>query len=68
MAAGASEKHTSRPHWRKSSYSAGDGGECVEVAVTSDTVHVRDSKNPTGPVLTFDHHEWAAFVAFATTD
>jgi hypothetical protein len=34
--------------WRKSSYSAGDGGECVEVAHTSDAAlsMLRDSKNP----------------------
>lgn len=34
--------------WRKSSYSAGDSGECVEVAHTSDAAQcmLRDSKNP----------------------
>jgi hypothetical protein len=30
--------------WRKSSYSAGDNGDCVEVAHTLDGL--RDSKNP----------------------
>jgi hypothetical protein len=35
--------------WRKSSYSAGNGGECVEVAHTLDAL--RDSKNIAGPVL-----------------
>lgn len=30
--------------WRKSSYSGGDNGECVEVAHTCDAF--RDSKNP----------------------
>lgn len=35
--------------WRKSSYSSGQGGECVELAPVG---AVRDSKNPTGPVLT----------------
>jgi hypothetical protein len=38
--------------WRKSSYSGGGGNECVEVAST--LVAVRDSKNPTGPVLHAD--------------
>jgi uncharacterized protein DUF397 len=45
-------------HWRKSSYSAGNG-ECVEV---SNLGAVRDSKNPSGPVLVFDQAALAAFV------
>lgn len=52
------------PAWFKSSYSAGDGGQCVEVAVAPGTVHVRDSKNKTGPVLAVASDEWAAFVKF----
>lgn len=52
--------------WFKSSYSAGDGGECVEVAVQSATVHVRDSKNAQGARLSFGSTPWAAFVGFAT--
>jgi hypothetical protein len=36
--------------WRKSSYSTGGGNNCVEVAVVSDFVAIRDSKNPDGPV------------------
>jgi hypothetical protein len=39
------------PLWRKSSYSDGTGGECVEVAATPGHVLIRDSKNPDGPVL-----------------
>lgn len=41
----------SRTRWRKSSYT-GNQGNCVEVADTLD--RVRDSKNPTGPLLTID--------------
>lgn len=38
--------------WRKSSYSnGGGGGSCVELAGT--LAAVRNSKNPTGPVLRF---------------
>jgi hypothetical protein len=48
--------------WRKSSYSATQTN-CVEVAQASEIVAVRDSKNPTGPVLVFTPTEWAAFVA-----
>lgn len=52
--------------WRKSSYSAGNGGECVEVATRPDTVHVRDSKNTAGPILTVTSDAWAEFVVLAT--
>ncbi|WP_030544134.1 DUF397 domain-containing protein [Streptomyces albus] len=51
--------------WRKSSYSGGDGGECVEVAAQPATVHVRDSKNVQGARLSFGSAPWAAFVGFA---
>ncbi|MFB9428212.1 DUF397 domain-containing protein [Streptoalloteichus tenebrarius] len=30
--------------------------------MTDDAVGVRDSKNPTGPALSFSHREWSAFV------
>ncbi|SBW28851.1 DUF397 domain-containing protein [Protofrankia symbiont of Coriaria ruscifolia] len=49
--------------WRKSSYSNGAGGMCVEIADIDDGVLVRDSKNPSGPVLTFTDGEWEAFLA-----
>ena len=49
--------------WRKSSYSNGDGGHCVEVADGfPGVVPVRDSKVPGGPVLVFPAAGWAAFV------
>lgn len=44
----------------KSSQSAATS--CVEVAACSCHVRVRDSKDPTGPVLTFTRDEWAAFI------
>ncbi|MCX4749065.1 Scr1 family TA system antitoxin-like transcriptional regulator [Kitasatospora sp. NBC_01287] len=48
--------------WRTSSYSGGDGGECVEVALNLDgVVPVRDSKDRQGPALAFDAQAWAAF-------
>ncbi len=49
--------------WRKSSYSGANGGECVEVATTADTVLVRDSKNRTGNVLSVPASAWRAFVS-----
>ncbi|MBO8184754.1 DUF397 domain-containing protein [Streptomyces spirodelae] len=52
--------------WHKSSYSGEEGGNCVEVATCPDAqVHVRDSKNPTGPTLTLSPTTWAAFTAYA---
>lgn len=48
--------------WRKSTRSG--NGECVEVADNlPGIVGVRDSKDPTGPVLTFTARAWRAFVA-----
>lgn len=52
--------------WFKSSYSTGSGGECVEVANAVSSVHVRDSKNKAGAMLSFDAQQWARFVAFAS--
>jgi len=49
--------------WRKSRYSSGQGGNCVEIAELPDGgAAVRDSKDPTGPVLTVPLAQWAAFV------
>ncbi|MEU1391781.1 MULTISPECIES: DUF397 domain-containing protein [unclassified Nonomuraea] len=48
--------------WRKSSLGAA-AGECVEFArSTTGEVSLRDSKDPSGPVLTFTPGEWRAFV------
>lgn len=60
--------------WFKSTYSGSEGGECLEVAYTwhksshsSDegphTIHVRDSKTPTGPTLQVTATAWSAFIA-----
>ncbi|MEW2442726.1 DUF397 domain-containing protein [Micromonospora marina] len=49
--------------WRKSTRS-NNGGDCIEVADNlPDIVGVRDSKNPTGPALTFEPRTWEAFVS-----
>ncbi|MFJ6123111.1 DUF397 domain-containing protein [Streptomyces sp. NPDC092129] len=58
--------------WFKSTYSGSEGGECLEVAFASDdfgtdpAVHIRDSKNPTGPIFTVSPEAWAAFTDYAT--
>ncbi|MFB6438147.1 DUF397 domain-containing protein [Streptomyces sp. NPDC056411] len=53
--------------WFKSTYSGSEGGDCVEVAASSSTVHIRDSKHPDGPTLTLSPLAWAEFLALATT-
>jgi Domain of unknown function (DUF397) len=58
----------SRATWRKSSYSNGSGGSCVEIAVLTSPaeehdIAVRDSKDPHGPALTFTARRWSAFTA-----
>ncbi|MEV8389598.1 MULTISPECIES: DUF397 domain-containing protein [unclassified Streptomyces] len=51
--------------WRRSSYST-NGGNCVEIGDgIADIVPVRDSKNPTGPILIASHTSWTAFLALA---
>ncbi|MEU6278866.1 DUF397 domain-containing protein [Streptomyces sp. NPDC047028] len=53
--------------WFKSSYSSGNEGDsCVELALTSGTVHVRDSKNVAGPSLGLTAAAWADFVPYAS--
>ncbi|WP_308409001.1 DUF397 domain-containing protein [Streptomyces sp. AC558_RSS880] len=53
-----------RLRWFKSSYSSEEGGECVEVAIDSVAVHVRDSKQALehGPVLTVGPVAWSALL------
>ncbi|MBP8538118.1 DUF397 domain-containing protein [Streptomyces sp. MK37H] len=57
----------SRAEWVKSSYSNGNGGECVEfapdIATTAGVVPVRDSKHPAGPALAFSTEAWTSFTA-----
>ncbi len=49
--------------WRKSSYSDGQGGSCVEVADGfPGVVPVRDSKIPEGPAVLVPNAGWSTFV------
>ncbi|MFB7636178.1 DUF397 domain-containing protein [Streptomyces sp. NPDC056149] len=54
--------------WRKSSFSGSEGGDCVEVATSpaASRVHIRDSKDATGPHLTVSRVAWVAFVRDAS--
>ncbi|SCG16633.1 protein of unknown function [Micromonospora echinofusca] len=50
--------------WRKSTRSGDNGGDCVEVATNlPGIVAVRDSKNSSGPALTFAPDAWETFVS-----
>ncbi|MFC9506943.1 DUF397 domain-containing protein [Streptomyces sp. NPDC057002] len=53
----------SNARWRKSSYSNGDGGNCLEVADgIPGTVPVRDSKLEDGPVVLVGTAAWSLFI------
>ncbi len=45
--------------WRKSSFTGGDGTNCVEVALPPEAAAVRDSKDRSGPVLVMPRESWA---------
>ncbi|MGV9290341.1 DUF397 domain-containing protein [Streptomyces sp. NPDC003719] len=53
------------PRWFKSSYSAGNGGDCVEVADVGTAVLIRDSKRPDVAILNVPSAQWTAFVRMA---
>ncbi|WP_432194780.1 DUF397 domain-containing protein [Streptomyces sp. bgisy027] len=53
--------------WFKSSYSdSNNPNDCVEVANTPDTIHVRDSKHTAGPRLQLSPDAWSGFVSYAS--
>jgi hypothetical protein len=60
MSAGGSQEL-----WVRSSYSGGDGGNCVEVATGPGAVRVRDSKDREGGTLAFAPAAWNAFTGLA---
>jgi hypothetical protein len=48
--------------WRKSSFSGGNGGECIEVGHGREVIAVRDSKQAgQGPALRFTPEAWRRF-------
>lgn len=50
--------------WRKSSYSGGNGGNCFEIcSLPNGGRAIRNSKDPSGPVLMFSPTEWQTFTA-----
>ncbi|MEU6844773.1 DUF397 domain-containing protein [Streptomyces sp. NPDC046716] len=53
--------------WRKSSYSNGMGGECLEVAALAGGIAVRDSKVALGPHLKLGTAAWQGFIRVLTS-
>lgn len=51
----------------KSTWSGGNGGNCVEWAFASTGVYVRDSKDRDGTELRFTHAEWDGLAASAAS-
>jgi hypothetical protein len=49
--------------WRKSTYSGANGGDCVETAVGSGAVLVRDTADRGGITLSVPAAAWAEFLS-----
>ena len=49
--------------WRKSSYSDGNGGNCVETASADGVVLIRDTKHRDSTVLAIPADAWRRFLA-----
>ncbi|TDD79816.1 DUF397 domain-containing protein [Actinomadura rubrisoli] len=54
-------------HWRKSSHSGGDEGECVEIADLHDQIAIRDSKAPHTGHLTLTRQNFATLLTHLTS-
>ncbi|MEV0964173.1 DUF397 domain-containing protein [Streptomyces sp. NPDC049910] len=54
---------TDQPRWFKSSYSGGEGDNCVEIALRPQAVHIRDSKDTRIHPLVVTPTAWTAFTA-----
>lgn len=46
--------------WKRACTSS---ASCVEIGYDGDRIHVRDSKNPSGAILSFTETEWDVFIA-----
>ncbi|MFF3911177.1 DUF397 domain-containing protein [Streptomyces sp. NPDC001848] len=54
-------------HWFKSSYSdSSNPSDCIEIAATPTTIHIRDSKTPETRHLTVAPTTWNSFVTFVS--
>ncbi|MFQ6145438.1 DUF397 domain-containing protein [Streptomyces seoulensis] len=50
--------------WKKSTYSP-DASNCIEIAPSPTTIHIRDSKNPAAPHLAMSPSAWEDFLPLA---
>ena len=50
-------------NWRKSTYSGGNGGQCVEVGNAVSEIVVRDTKDRAGTVLAVPAGAWRVLLA-----
>lgn len=57
------ETWTVNPSWRTSSYSSGNGGQCVEAGHAPGIVLIRDTKHREGVTLSVPAGAWAKFTA-----
>jgi hypothetical protein len=55
--------NTAATSWRKSSYSTGNGGNCVECATTGGGVAVRDTTDRGGATLSVSAGAWLTFTS-----
>ena len=56
-----------KANWRTSTWSSGNGGNCVEIAGLGVGVAVRDSKDRGGPAFVFSAGAWSGFVGVVKT-
>ena len=56
---------TDQLRWFKSSYSGGEGDNCIEIALRPEAVHIRDSKDKRIRPLVVAPTAWAAFTVLA---
>lgn len=49
--------------WRTSSRTSGGQSNCVELACGTNSMAVRDSKNPSGPALLLGSGEWSTLLS-----
>ena len=50
--------------WRRAKL-CGAHGQCIEIARVGDEIAMRDSKDPSGPILRYTQAEWQAFIVGA---
>ncbi|MGP3968140.1 DUF397 domain-containing protein [Streptomyces sp. 6N223] len=68
MPPAAAQPDLSNAVWRASSYSNGQGGDCLQIAdQVPGPIPIRDSKNPTGPALFFPAPAWSGFLTALAT-